>query len=89
MEEERTKAKAVIDSMKEELQRVVQMSQEFLTPRSKAPTIVEESESSSSKPIVRRGYLSAGSARRSSRKRPSRGRDSGMGLLDEDEEEFF
>ncbi|KAM0281864.1 hypothetical protein ACHAO9_010492 [Fusarium lateritium] len=89
MEEERTQAKAVIDSMKEELQRVVQMSQEFLTPRSKAPTIVEESESSSSKPIVRRGYLSAGSARRSSKKRPSRGRDSGMGLLDEDEEEFF
>ncbi|KAM0266145.1 hypothetical protein ACHAPA_007145 [Fusarium lateritium] len=89
MEEERTQAKAVIDSMKEELQRVVQMSQEFLTPRSKAPTIVEQSESSSSKPIVRRGYLSAGSARRSSKKRPSRGRDSGMGLLDEDEEEFF
>ncbi|KAM0438301.1 hypothetical protein ACHAQK_006680 [Fusarium lateritium] len=89
MEEERTQAKAVIDSMKEELQRVVQMSQEFLTPRSKAPTIVEESESSSSKPIVRRGYFSAGSARRSSKKRPSRGRDSGMGLLDEDEEEFF
>ncbi|KAM0244698.1 hypothetical protein ACHAP5_006041 [Fusarium lateritium] len=89
MEEERTQAKAVIDSMKEELQRVVQMSQEFLTPRSKAPTIVEESESSSSKPVVRRGYLSAGSARRSSKKRPSRGRDSGMGLLDEDEEELF
>ncbi|KAM0471386.1 hypothetical protein ACHAP7_009161 [Fusarium lateritium] len=89
MEEERTQAKAVIDSMKEELQRVVQMSQEFLTPRSKAPTIVEQSESSSSKPIVRRGYFSAGSARRSSKKRPSRGRDSGMGLLDEDEEEFF
>ncbi|KIL90032.1 hypothetical protein FAVG1_06770 [Fusarium avenaceum] len=89
MEEERTQAKAVIDSMKEELQRVVQMSQEFLTPKSKASTVAEESEASSSKPVVRRGYFSAGSARRSSKKRPSRGRDSGMGLLDEDEEEFF
>ncbi|KAF5665300.1 glycolipid 2-alpha-mannosyltransferase [Fusarium heterosporum] len=89
MEEERTKAKAVIDSMKEELQRVVQMSQEFLTPNGKAPRLDEESESSAPQTIVRHGPLHAGSARRSARKRPSRGRDSGMGLLDEDEEEFF
>ncbi|KAJ4245303.1 hypothetical protein NW762_014174 [Fusarium torreyae] len=89
MEEERTKAKAVIDSMKEELQRVVHMSQEFLTPKSQKAG-EKELESSSSKTVVRSGsYLSGGLARRSSRKRASRGRDSGMGLLDEDEEEFF
>ncbi|KAM0544875.1 hypothetical protein ACHAPJ_011620 [Fusarium lateritium] len=89
MEEERTKAKAVIDSMKEELQRVVHMSQEFLTPKSQKAG-EKEPESSSCKTVVRSGsYLSGGLARRSSRKRASRGRDSGMGLLDEDEEEFF
>ncbi|KAF6519457.1 hypothetical protein HZS61_017831 [Fusarium oxysporum f. sp. conglutinans] len=33
VDEERVKAKEVIDAMKEELERVVKMSQEFLTPR--------------------------------------------------------
>lgn len=99
MDEERTKAKAVIDSMKEELQRVVQMSQEFLTPNSKAQTsVICESELgsgsgsvSSTKLSVKRPYDSSvgAGARRTSRKRPSRGRDSGMCLLDEDEEECF
>ena len=99
MDEERTKAKAVIDSMKEELQRVVQMSQEFLTPNSKAQTSVicesepgsESGSVSSTKLSMKRPYDSSvgAGARRTSRKRPSRGRDSGMCLLDEDEEECF
>ncbi|RGP65883.1 glycolipid 2-alpha-mannosyltransferase [Fusarium longipes] len=95
MEEERKKAKAVIDSMKEELQRVVQMSQEFLTPNSKAQKSAEsESEpgsgSSSRVTAKRKSCISVDvGARRPSRKRLSRGRDSGMGLLDEDEEECF
>ncbi|RFN55046.1 glycolipid 2-alpha-mannosyltransferase [Fusarium flagelliforme] len=65
MDEERTKAKAVIDSMKEELQRVVQMSQEFLTPNSKAQTtVICESEpgsgsGSSTKLSVKRPYDSS------------------------------
>ncbi|KAF4975589.1 hypothetical protein FZEAL_7642 [Fusarium zealandicum] len=79
MDEEREKAKEVIDSMKEELQRVVQMSQEFLKPQTEGD--------SAPKTIVRPGsYLAAGLARRTSK---SRGRDSGMGMLDEDEEDFF
>ncbi|EXM26908.1 hypothetical protein V3481_013088 [Fusarium oxysporum f. sp. vasinfectum] len=71
VDEERVKAKEVIDAMKEELERVVKMSQEFLTPRK------EESE------VVQR----QGGMRRVSKR--LRGRDSGMGLLDEEEEEFF
>ncbi|KAM5345914.1 hypothetical protein ACJ41O_011775 [Fusarium nematophilum] len=96
MEEEREKAKAVIDSMKEELQRVVQMSQDFLkTPNGpqregETSTGGAQSSSASSKTVVRRGsYLTGGLARRGSKKKMSRGQDSGMGLLDEDEEEFF
>jgi hypothetical protein len=83
--------------MKEELQRVVQMSQEFLTPKSKAlKSLDSESEagsgsaSSSTTTVKIKAYLSVDiGARRSSKKRLSRGRDSGMGLLDEDEEECF
>ncbi|KAF5020846.1 hypothetical protein F66182_7101 [Fusarium sp. NRRL 66182] len=91
MEEERTKAKAVIDSMKEELQRVVQMSQEFLTPKAQKTAEEEAASSSSSKTVVRQGsYFSGGLTRRGSKKMLlSRGRDSGMGFLDEDEEECF
>ncbi|OBS22509.1 hypothetical protein FPOA_08846 [Fusarium poae] len=98
MEEERAKAKAVIDSMKEELQRVVQMSQEFLTPKSKTLKGVDSesepgsgsSSSSSTVSAKRPAFVSVdGGARRLSRKRLCRGRDSGMGLLDEDEEECF
>ncbi|KAM0391868.1 hypothetical protein HYE67_004878 [Fusarium culmorum] len=97
VEEERMKAKTVIDSMKEELQRVVQMSQEFLTPKNKALKGVESesepgsgSSSSSTVSAKRPAFVSVdGGARRSSRKRLCRGRDSGMGLLDEDEEECF
>ncbi|KAF4335475.1 glycolipid 2-alpha-mannosyltransferase [Fusarium beomiforme] len=70
VENERQKAKEVIDAMKEELQRVVKMSQEFLTTK--------ESQAEDEK--------QGGVTRMSKR---LRGRDSGMGLLDEEEEEFF
>ncbi|KAF9769578.1 hypothetical protein IL306_012990 [Fusarium sp. DS 682] len=70
VEEERRKAKEVIDAMKEELQRVVKMSQEFLTTK-ESPE--EEGKTGVSRRVSKR----------------LRGRDSGMGLLDEEEEEFF
>ncbi|KAM0428859.1 hypothetical protein ACHAPT_006659 [Fusarium lateritium] len=89
LDEDREKASAVIDSMKEELQRVVQMSQEFLKTPSKTHK-EEEGSASSSRTVVSRGsYFSGGLARRTSRKKMSRGQDSGMGLLDEDEEMLF
>ncbi|KAF4437685.1 hypothetical protein F53441_12975 [Fusarium austroafricanum] len=84
IEDERRKAKEVIDGMKEELQRVVKMSQEFLTPKAQMTDADAQGESST---VVRQGLMSGGLARRSSKR--LRGRDSGMGLLDEDEEEFF
>ncbi|KAF4999560.1 hypothetical protein FDECE_11481 [Fusarium decemcellulare] len=90
MEEEREQAKAVIDSMKEELQRVVEMSQDFLKTPNRPRKEGEAESGSSSKTVVRSGsYLSSGLARRTSKKKMSRGQDSGMGLLDEDEEDFF
>jgi hypothetical protein len=70
VDEERVKAKEVIDAMKEELERVVKMSQEFLTPRKESEVVQKQ-----------------GGMRRVSKR--LRGRDSGMGLLDEEEEEFF
>ncbi|KAG4282402.1 hypothetical protein FPRO06_09075 [Fusarium proliferatum] len=70
VDEERVKAKEVIDAMKEELERVVRMSQEFLTPRKEEEEVVKGQ-----------------GVRRVSKR--LRGRDSGMGLLDEEEEEFF
>ncbi|RSL65858.1 hypothetical protein CEP54_004031 [Fusarium duplospermum] len=90
MDQDREKASAVIDSMKEELQRVVQMSQEFLKTPSKTQTETTQGSASSSRTIVSRGsYFSGGLARRTSKRKMSRGQDSGMGLLDEDEEELF
>lgn len=83
MDKESENAKKVIDSMKEELQRVVAMSQDFL----KKPEGEKSTTTTPSGPVVRHGgYFSGEHARRTSRKR---GRDSGMGLLDEDEEDFF
>ncbi|KLP00665.1 Uncharacterized protein Y057_11223 [Fusarium fujikuroi] len=41
VDEERVKAKEVIDAMKEELERVVKMSQEFLTPRKEESEVVK------------------------------------------------
>ncbi|KAL7763781.1 hypothetical protein ACKLNR_007139 [Fusarium oxysporum f. sp. zingiberi] len=41
VDEERVKAKEVIDAMKEELERVVKMSQEFLTPRKEESEVVQ------------------------------------------------
>ncbi|KAI8718280.1 hypothetical protein NCS52_00606300 [Fusarium sp. LHS14.1] len=90
MEQDREKASAVIDSMKEELQRVVQMSQEFLKTPTKTQAETTQGSTSSSRTVVSRGsYFSGGLARRTSRKKISRGQDSGMGLLDEDEELLF
>lgn len=90
MEQDREKASAVIDSMKEELQRVVQMSQEFLKTPSKTQAETTQGSASSSRTVVSRGsYFSGGLARRTSKKKMSRGQDSGMGLLDEDEELLF
>ncbi|EEU42208.1 uncharacterized protein NECHADRAFT_93219 [Fusarium vanettenii 77-13-4] len=90
MEQDREKASAVIDSMKEELQRVVQMSQEFLKTPSKTQAETTQGSASSSRTVVNRGsYFSGGLARRTSKKKMSRGQDSGMGLLDEDEELLF
>ncbi|RSL72450.1 hypothetical protein CEP53_001073 [Fusarium sp. AF-6] len=90
MDQDREKASAVIDSMKEELQRVVQMSQEFLKTPSKTQAETKQGSASSSRTVVSRGsYFSGGLARRTSKRKMSRGQDSGMGLLDEDEEELF
>ncbi|KAF7552536.1 hypothetical protein G7Z17_g4279 [Cylindrodendrum hubeiense] len=90
MEEERTRAKAVIDSMKGELQHVLQMSQDFLnTPKKSSAAPGPQSPPET---VVRRsgpgGYLAAGLAKRGSHKMQRR-HDSGMGLLDEDEVEMF
>lgn len=91
MEQDQEKAKTVIDSMKEELQRVLQMSQDFLnTPKpsasSRRESTEKESQSSDGSRSVR--LLSAGMARRQS-KNQRRRHDSGLYLLDEDEVEMF
>ncbi|KAH7159599.1 hypothetical protein B0J13DRAFT_109654 [Dactylonectria estremocensis] len=90
MEGERAKAKDVIDAMKGELQRVLQMSQDFLNTPKKT-----DSEPGSTTPTgpgpVRRsggGFFAPDLAKRGSYKL-RRGHDSGMGLLDEDEVEMF
>ncbi|KAF7554181.1 hypothetical protein G7046_g6890 [Stylonectria norvegica] len=94
LDEDKDKAKSVIDSMKEELQRVLQMSQEFLdtpkTPRrssSVASTTEKDVEGASSATRRRGKYMSGGLARRSSTKR--RRYDSGLGFLEEDEVDMF
>ncbi|KAJ6441057.1 glycosyl hydrolase [Purpureocillium lavendulum] len=97
MAEERAKAKEAMDAMKGELQRVLQMSQEFLASPKQRPAPGGHGEvgggggggEESSSPVVRvvarpGRFLAGGLARRSS-KSLKRGRDSGMGLLEEDE----
>ncbi|PKS11249.1 hypothetical protein jhhlp_003010 [Lomentospora prolificans] len=94
MGEERERAKRVIDSMRDELQRVVQMSQEFLEASEARKvgdtTASEGSENGSDKGESTVGrFFAACKARRWSsaqqkRKRP----DSGLGLLEEDEVDF-
>ncbi|KAF5230975.1 hypothetical protein FANTH_13589 [Fusarium anthophilum] len=44
VDEERVKAKEVIDAMKEELERVVRMSQEFLTPRKEEEVVTGQGQ---------------------------------------------
>ncbi|KPM41082.1 hypothetical protein AK830_g5463 [Neonectria ditissima] len=89
MDDEKTKAKAVIDAMKEELQRVVQMSQDFLNSPKKRESDDSARSVSPTQTVERRGaYLNPGLARRGSQKM-RRGHDSGMYMLDEDEVEMF
>ncbi|KAH6670954.1 hypothetical protein F5X68DRAFT_215547 [Plectosphaerella plurivora] len=104
--DEKTRAKAVIDSMKEELERVVSSSREMLSTPTRA--VADDSVYSTarkdldeglggrlSSPLtggvsVRRGSLLAGDlARKSSTKRKRRRYDSGLGFLDEDEDEIL
>ena len=94
--DDKHKAKTAMDAMKEELQRVLQMSQEFLnSPRRVAGRTERDDDQDtgyggSSSPVratpVKRpgGYLSSDLARRGSKKLRRRD-DSGMGLLEEDE----
>ncbi|KAK7409251.1 hypothetical protein QQX98_008561 [Neonectria punicea] len=93
LNDEKTKAKAVIDAMKEELQRVLQMSQDFLnSPKQRGQKSerrdAPRSESPTGTAAPRGAYLNPGLARRGSQKM-RRGHDSGMYMLDEDEVEMF
>ncbi|KAK4094134.1 hypothetical protein Purlil1_1625 [Purpureocillium lilacinum] len=91
MLDERVKAKEAMDAMKEELQRMLQMSQEFLASPKQGARDGEDRPEDASSPVrvVARpgGFLAGGLARRSSKKM-KRGHDSGMGLLEEDEVDF-
>lgn len=92
MRAQQTKAKAAMDSMKAELQRVLQMSQEFLhTPKRKRPANSgAEGEEDEEARVVRPGKLLRGElARRASGTKGRRRPDSGLGLLYEDECEMF
>ncbi|KAL2211106.1 hypothetical protein CC79DRAFT_1331472 [Sarocladium strictum] len=92
MDDERRKAKGALDAMKEELQRVLQMSQDFLnTPQKDAgPRLVDPSDEAPSSPLpsgakaVTGNLLSGGLARRGSKKLGRR-LDSGIGLEDDEQ----
>lgn len=92
MDDERRKAKGALDAMKEELQRVLQMSQDFLnTPQKDAgPRHVDPSNEAPGSPlssgakVVAGNLLSGGLARRSSKKLGRR-LDSGIGLSDDEQ----
>ncbi|KAH8175097.1 hypothetical protein LIA77_06516 [Sarocladium implicatum] len=88
MEDERQRAKAALDAMKEELQRVLQMSQDFLnTPeKTKEVLAVTSSPVPSSTKGVSVGLLTGGLARRGS-KQLRRRYDSGLGFMDDEEVE--
>lgn len=93
--EEKTRAKAVIDSMKQELERVVSSSRDMLsTPKKRVANIDEGLGGILSSPLtegvtVRRGSLLAGDlTRKPSTTRKRRRYDSGLGFLDEDEDEI-
>lgn len=87
MRAQQTKATAAMDAMKEELQRVLQMSQNYLHA---PPKRKRDSGDSGEGPVVRPGRLLSGElARRASGTKGRRRPDSGLGLLDEDECEMF
>lgn len=87
MRAQQTKATAAMDAMKEELQRVLQMSQDYLHA---PPKRKRDSGDSGEGPVVRPGRLLSGElARRASGTKGRRRPDSGLGLLDEDECEMF
>ncbi|KAK2043128.1 hypothetical protein LZ31DRAFT_468989 [Colletotrichum somersetense] len=93
MVREREAAKAVIDGMRGELERVVGMSREFLGPTGAEEAGSEAAGSEEVGPVdgasggdtgTKRGLLVGGLARRSSGRKKRRF-DSGLGFLDEDE----
>lgn len=87
MRAQQTKATAAMDAMKEELQRVLQMSQDYLRA---PPKRKRDASDSGEGPVVRPGRLLSGElARRASSTKGRRRPDSGLGLLDEDECEMF
>ncbi|KAK0765060.1 hypothetical protein N5P37_002537 [Trichoderma harzianum] len=85
MEEERRKAKDAMDSMKEELQRVLRLSQSFLGETSSDPSSrYGSNEPDTLRAVVRSGeYLE--NLRRRGSKRLRRRYDSGLELLNEDD----
>ena len=100
IQEDRSKAKAVIDSMKDELQRMVTMSQDFLNTPKKSTRrgsdarrdsgLGSGSEGVPSSPlatgvVVKRGGMLAGDLARKGLGKKRRRYDSGLGFLDEDE----
>lgn len=95
MEDERRRAKAALDAMKEELQRVLQMSQDFLnTPKKDAGQsgIASQTDEVPSSPLssgakVVAGGLFAGELARRGSKKLRRRPDSGLGLMDDEEVE--
>jgi hypothetical protein len=98
LEEEKHRAKAAIDSMKEELQRALQVSQEFLNTPGKSKAMSggngdagtdEASASNAAGATVQKGeFLSSNLARRASGKIQRRRYDSGLGFMDEEEVDF-
>lgn len=88
MEDERQRAKAALDAMKEELQRVLQMSQDFLnTPKKDKETSedpIQSSPLSSGAKMGSAGLLTGGLARRGSKKLRRR-YDSGLGFMDDED----
>ncbi|KAM0265611.1 hypothetical protein ACHAQJ_000043 [Trichoderma viride] len=89
MEEEKKKANDAMDSMKEELQRVLYLSQSFLEDSNGASAsgraVVVQKESDSSRTIIRSGRFLVGNLSRRGSRTSKRRYDSGLELLNEDE----
>ncbi|KAI1398634.1 hypothetical protein F4819DRAFT_468006 [Hypoxylon fuscum] len=101
VDDEKRRAKEAVDSMKAELERVLKMSSDFLaTPKKAAPTTrktrsssltsgVEEEKERSTTPDgspLRPGAFLTGGLAKAGKGRKKRKYDSGLGLLDEDED---